>query len=107
MIWVQIASILVTIVGFVFVMRELRDLNDKVRMNNRLVNQLLRQVSPSQGNVKAHRVHQRIPKVDAIGKTSVRDTDDIPVRGARIGRIKRVVRDGTRRETPESEASST
>ena len=101
MIWVQIASILVTVVGFIFVIRALRDLEDKIRANNILVNQLLRQVSPTQNRVSSHRVTQRIPLVDAKAKTSVRDTDDIPARGARIGRVKRVVRDGTRTETPE------
>ena len=79
LVWIWL--IIVTIVQ-VIILRKLQVIDDRVKVVLANLNLLsTNRVS----SVAHHHRSDRIPPVDAKGKTTTRDTSDIPIRGARIG----------------------
>lgn len=77
LVWITLIAVLVVLV---FILRKMYIMDDRVKVVAKGLDQFRVRV----GEVKQHRTGDKVPHVDSRARTTVRDSGDIPVRGARI-----------------------
>lgn len=77
----------VLVLAFVSISRRLTLLEQRVRVNN----ELILSNRPRQFSNSPRKVHQASPGVDSRGRTTRRDTNDLPATGRQSKMTKRVV----------------